>query len=87
MNDHSVAAGDPAENAFVSDEEAEDEDTAVIYRSSLKIDNPTVKTSSPRLACDLPQVYFETLRYGFSTRCIEVDFKMEKISNIVRKNI
>ncbi len=37
---------DPAENAFVSDEEAEDEDTAVIYRSSLKIDNP-VDTSTP----------------------------------------
>ncbi|MCD8020787.1 MAG: site-specific integrase [Clostridiales bacterium] len=38
-------------------------------------------------ACDLPQVHFETLRYGFSTRCIEVDFEMEEISNIVRGNI
>lgn len=38
-------------------------------------------------ACNLPQVHFETLRYGFSTRCIDVDFEMEKIGNIVRKNI
>ncbi len=38
-------------------------------------------------SCNLPQVHFETLRYGFSTRCIDVDFEMEKAGEIVRKNI
>lgn len=38
-------------------------------------------------ACNLPQVHYETLRYGFSTRCIDVDFEMDKMGKIVRGNI
>lgn len=37
--------------------------------------------------CGLPQVHFETLRYGFSTRCIDVDFEMGNLRRIAQHNI
>ncbi|MCD8018101.1 MAG: tyrosine-type recombinase/integrase [Clostridiales bacterium] len=38
-------------------------------------------------ACGLPQVHFETLRYGFSTRCIDVDFETRTLREIVQQII